>query len=172
MVAFEPNPVLAQVLRAKKEALENVTIIESAISDWTGTTTLYVDTRPGVGAAASSLNVLSELAAANSLRPIRVSVTTVDAYVRGAELCPSFVKIDVEGHEPAVVRGMCQTISTFRPALVFEFWESWWNRGYRELFDYLNPMYRMTRLVTGDDAYAFYTSISGTDIVDIACTPR
>jgi FkbM family methyltransferase len=172
VVAFEPNPELAQLLRTKGEALENVTIVEAAVSDWRGTTTFYVDTRPGVGAAASSLNLLSDLAASNSVRPILVSVTTVDAYVRSAGLSPSFVKIDVEGHEPAVVRGMAHTISTFRPVLVFEFWESWWNRGYRELFDYLSPMYRMTRLATGDDAYAFYTATGGNDVVDITCIPR
>jgi FkbM family methyltransferase len=170
VLAFEPNPQMAQLLRDKKAEHSNVTIIEAAVSDWIGETTFYIDTRPGLGAAASSLNVLSELA--QTARPMQVSVTTIDEHVRRGGLCPSIAKIDVEGHEPAVVRGMKQTLHEFRPALIFEFWESWWSRGYRATFEYLNPMYRMIRLGSGEDAYAYYTTMTGDATVDIGCIPR
>ena len=172
VLAFEPNPELAQLLRVKNENSANVTVVEAAASDRVGETTFYIDTRPGLGAVASSLNVLSDLAAANMIRPIKVAVTTIDKQVRDTALRPSLVKIDVEGHEPAVVRGMKETISCFRPALIFEFWETWWALGYREMFDYLNPIYRMIRLGTGEDAYAYYTSRTGAGTADIGCVPR
>jgi len=172
VVAFEPNPAVAQILRSKVRKLSNVTVVEAAASDRIGEATFHVDARPGAGAVASSLTELKGLAAANMSRPIRVPVTTVDEQVRLADLRPGLIKIDVEGHEPDVVRGATQTIAAFRPALIFEIWETWWTRGYRELFEYLDPMYRMVRLATGEDAYAYYTAADRGQTADIGCIPR
>jgi FkbM family methyltransferase len=43
-----------------------------------------------------------------------------------------FIKIDVEGFEPAVLEGFNETISASKPALYFESSPSWWEKnGYR-----------------------------------------
>jgi hypothetical protein len=49
-----------------------------------------------------------------------VPVTTVDAAVAEHGLLPAVVKIDVEGGEVAVVRGMAETLSSARPTVLVE----------------------------------------------------
>jgi hypothetical protein len=57
--------------------------------------------------------------------------------------------------------------------LVFEFWETWWERSIRHIFDYLKPAYTLIRLEDGvnvDDFYYYHHRREG--IADIGCLPR
>lgn len=54
-------------------------------------------------------------------RAVPVTVGTLDAAVRAAGLDRvDLIKIDVEGYEPAVLRGAERTLEVFRPALLLE----------------------------------------------------
>jgi FkbM family methyltransferase len=50
---------------------------------------------------------------------------TVDQLVEAFALRPGFVKVDVEGAEPFVLRGMQQTLETHRPIVMLELHPKW-----------------------------------------------
>ena len=119
VVCVEPQPVCASLLRRRFHR-KPVTVVEMAAGDAEGTATLMV----------SSLDVVSTLSqnwieraaatgrfgAARWEQKIQVPVTTLDKLIR-QHGPPQFVKIDVEGYELQVLRGLT------RPAgsLSFEF---------------------------------------------------
>jgi hypothetical protein len=54
---------------------------------------------------------------------------TVDAFVEQMGLRPTFVKVDVEGAEYFVLRGMRATLRTWRPRLMLEVHPAWQPEG-------------------------------------------
>ena len=98
--AFEPEPNNARALRANLAAndVRSVSVHELALGDRRGTVTLYLDRH--VGAGSHSLIPLAGLA---SKREVELARADDVAAELGA---PRMVKIDVEGAEFAVLRGM------------------------------------------------------------------
>jgi FkbM family methyltransferase len=117
VLAVEPQPRLAAHLRRRYRSDTQVTVVATALSDHAGEATLYCTT-------ADALATLEEARATDGVGPgaeldwtttIRVPVRTLDMLV--AEYGePVLVKIDVEGHESGVVRGL----TSVRPSLFFE----------------------------------------------------
>ncbi|MCW8087317.1 FkbM family methyltransferase [Sabulicella glaciei] len=105
---FEPQPALVAELQRKLP--RNVTIHNMALSDTTGIATLRVP--PGDDGRAS-------LHPANAVRgdTLLVPLRRLDDVVREPV---GFMKIDVEGHEMAVLRGAEEIIRRDRPALLVE----------------------------------------------------
>lgn len=73
-------------------------------------------------------------------RSITVKMNTVDALVQEMGLSAvDVLKIDVEGHEPAVFRGAQQTLRSHRPHVVFELSVQWMGKealaGFRSHLD-------------------------------------
>lgn len=115
--AFEPLPLNARCIGANAAAnsFDNIVVVEAAVGAAIGRHELLVTEHPG-GATLSGRD-----------RPpgvtgmIEVPVTTIDEFVRsGAGRPPTLVKIDVEGSEIDVVRGMSETLSTSRPVVLCE----------------------------------------------------
>ena len=50
-------------------------------------------------------------------------MTTIDTYCRGKNICPTHIKMDVEGYEMLVLRGMNRTLTRYKPKLFIEFHE-------------------------------------------------
>jgi FkbM family methyltransferase len=117
VIAIEPNPEVAS--RAARNftlnRLANVRLVQAAASDrGDGSVTLY---RAGAGEknrAQSSVLPLTYLTGTAA----QVPVTRVDDIAGGPV---GFMKIDVEGHEEAVVAGAAATIAAHAPAIVFEY---------------------------------------------------
>jgi FkbM family methyltransferase len=107
VVAVEPNPLLA----ARMEHLYGsfFTVLARAVGAAEGRATLYVGRYAGH-------STLSEEWMERFARDDRwsdsvdVPVTTLDALM-GQYGVPSFIKIDVEGYEPEVLRGLGQRVS-------------------------------------------------------------
>ncbi len=117
VVAFEPNPGCAAHLR--KLRLPRCDIIEAAVSDTPGRLTLRVPLVDGGEAAAlGSVHRAKSFGGAESVEH-EVEVTTLDAALEGRGPV-GFIKIDVEGHELAVVRGTERIIARDRPVLLIE----------------------------------------------------
>lgn len=169
--AFEPNPESVTRLRANTTRFTNVTVVPKAVTDRSGHIEFHIDTRPQWAGVASSVHVLDDLAHAGQIRTIGVDAITIDEFCAEG-IVPQFMKIDVEGNEPAVIEGARRIIAEARPVLVFEFWETWWERGYREIFHELARYYDLVRLQDGSDAMALYSRKACNGIADIGAIPR
>jgi FkbM family methyltransferase len=118
--AFEPEPLNLRRLKGlvHRKGLElRITVVESAVGDTVGEVTLAVnDQHPGDHRVA---------AGTADARTIRVPITTLDAFVAQHGISPvRFIKIDVQGLELAVSRGMERVIEQNpRMAVAFEYQE-------------------------------------------------
>jgi FkbM family methyltransferase len=113
--AFEPNPIcLAQLRRVLPR---RVTLHPVALSDNSGTTRLRFDpNNTGIGTI-ESRNPLTDNEGIKQIETRDVSTERLDDFqLSGVEL----IKIDVEGHEEAVLRGAGATLQRNRPTVICE----------------------------------------------------
>lgn len=113
--AFEANPYLARQLR--RAGVPGLTVINAAVSDQPGELTLYVPERtPGLATVEEAHPDASKTGvgpvATMKVKSMRLDDLAFDAV--------SFMKIDVEGHEEAVLRGGERTIAKHRPFMIIE----------------------------------------------------
>ena len=110
VTAFEPSPRAFMHLSRNCANLGNVTCIQAAVSETSGEMRFY---------ETESLDT-SSLIPRDCVQDYIVPVVTVDEILENA-VPPSFIKIDVEGHEHAVFRGMKTLLSqTNPPVILFE----------------------------------------------------
>jgi FkbM family methyltransferase len=119
VVAFEPQPALAEYLRCACRAarLTNVVVEAAGVSDRAGRQTLHV---PGAGAASPGASFEPTVAALSPGRDLPVPVVTLDEYFRSESRRIAAIKVDVEGHELAVLRGAREILARHAPLVVFE----------------------------------------------------
>jgi FkbM family methyltransferase len=117
VIAFEPDPEVVQRTRRNVSLndLANVRVLDAAASDRDGEMRLFRPNPWDTNRARASLTHYRYLTGVSATVP----VTTIDAACAGAAV--ALIKIDVEGHEAAVVRGAAETISKHAPAIVFEY---------------------------------------------------
>ena len=116
--AFEPNPDVARSLRTniRLNRLSNVRVMDVAASDTRGAADFFKFDRD-IGL--SSLNLrAAEIHGTPST--IRVETDTLDSLLADRERRVSFLKIDVQGHELAVLRGATKILAADRPVVLFE----------------------------------------------------
>ncbi len=123
VVAFEPVPFLAERLR-QNLALNNlgptVQVVPAAVSDKKGRATFFVPTGDNMGLGGLTLNN----DCASQHKTIDVDVVTLDDYLPTV-LAPdrkiTLIKLDIQGAEPAALRGAAATIAKHRPRILLEF---------------------------------------------------
>jgi len=119
VIAFEPNPTMYGMLCENKRinGLANLRLEPLALSSADGEAQLFLN---GSDMSASLLpDFQKDLNPA--CRSVTVKTTTLDSYVQRLGLGGSVVmKIDVEGHEKAVLGGAWRTISKLKPDIVIE----------------------------------------------------
>ncbi len=114
-LAFEPIEDLVAKLGARYPS--NVTVLRLALSDRTGSATLHI---PVAGkASVTGLSSLADVTAEMypDHRDVAISTARLDDIYSGVV---GFIKIDVEGHELAVLEGAWNTISACRPNILIE----------------------------------------------------
>ena len=110
--AVEPNPVSRRLLvkNVRSNGLQNVTVIASALSDRNGTSTLHV--RPGDRMQSSLVAV-----DAGSEHDVSVRVARLDDLIP-PDIDIDIVKMDAEGSEPAILRGMARLLPKVRMMII------------------------------------------------------
>jgi FkbM family methyltransferase len=113
IIAFEPNPEIAAILKRDlaHNCITNVEVRECGLSDCAEVLTLHV---PFVNSGSASFGGFESEGFVIKDIPVRVG----DEELRGSE--PQLIKIDVEGFELRVLRGLRKTIEGFRPIIETE----------------------------------------------------
>ena len=120
VVALEPQPLCARVIRAIYAGDDGVRLVEAACGAKAGTLTLRINSaNPTVSTASTDFIRAADGAGGWEDqvwdKEIEVPCTTLDALVASHGV-PAFAKIDVEGFEDAVLAGLSRPL----PALSFE----------------------------------------------------
>lgn len=128
-VSFEPNPQLAARLKNIFEGDTQVQVEACALGDTPGEFELYLPSYRGYEYdGLASLDYDSAAQWLNEERMARfdpgklkidrhkIEVRTLDSY----GFNPEIIKIDVQGHEEAVIKGGQETIARCRPVLIIE----------------------------------------------------
>jgi FkbM family methyltransferase len=118
VVAFEPQPVLAELLNRSLASggWNNFTVYAHACSDADGEAEFYV---PHVSSGSAGLH--AEFSGRVPHDRIRVRLIRLDGVLEPLVLPGSvLLKLDVEGHEPAVLRGAAAFIRERKPRILME----------------------------------------------------
>ena len=108
--AFEPIPECASMVRT----IAGVEVHQVALSDQEATVTMHAPSKDGLASGMASVLPVPDAQAETTLT---VSARTLDSFeLRDV----SVIKIDVEGHEMAVIAGASRTLARERPALLVE----------------------------------------------------
>lgn len=118
--AFEPMPRIREALveNIALNGFANVVVSSMAISDRVGNEQYVIGEHDGAGHIKSGGR--GDSSPVKVEQTFTVSVTTIDQFVRDGNAPPTFVKIDVEGSEGAVLRGATDVILKYRPILLIE----------------------------------------------------
>lgn len=115
VIAYEPMPEFIRLLREKFP--RDIVISPVALSDRTGTAELCVPTIDGMALTGCSTISADAAATYPACRTIEVRTDRLDNVYDGEV---GFIKIDVEGHEQAVLDGAVHTIRRCLPRLLVE----------------------------------------------------
>jgi FkbM family methyltransferase len=171
VLAVEPNPHIASRLQANFDLnrLDNCRIIQAAVSDEQGTTTLYVAQDDEFQQGKSSLRPVEGLG-----KEIKVdTMRGQDLFENiGSGTC-TFIKIDAEGHDLIILRELSEIIKIHRPHIVFEYdKKSWMSRGCKadQAFVFLGQFGYTPYFIKSDIIFPFQGLLP--DNCDIFCIPR
>ena len=149
LYAFEPSNRASARLREKVPVLTNVHLVQKALGDAEATADLF---SPAEGSALASLHQ-RDLSHTNQkfLPTEKVTITTLDQFCADNKIDHvHLLKIDVEGHELAVLRGASKMIERNAVEVIqFEFGgTSLDSRTYfKDFFLLLSPKYKIYRIL-------------------------
>ncbi|GAB4546546.1 MAG: FkbM family methyltransferase [Pleurocapsa sp.] len=144
--AFEPGQENANSIRhnAQLNKFKQIEVIEKAVSHSSGSGQLLLAKYSG-GHALATADAPPDLAG-----EVTVDLVSIDDLIAQNKIAPpNFVKVDVEGAELDVLKGMKQTIKTHQPTIIYEIDDgdrTAYDRKYQELANFLESLnYRVTQ---------------------------
>jgi FkbM family methyltransferase len=123
--AFEPIKRSHSILQRNFSRNGMTGAHQIALSDYCGTGDMYDLPFDLVYTASLNKNVHAERGQKVEAVTERVPVLTADSFMEQNGLPRlDLVKMDVESHEPSVLRGMAETIRKFHPTMIIEIWNN------------------------------------------------
>lgn len=124
--SFEPNPIVLDRLRKNIEInnIHNIVVHPYGAGYKDGKYPFFINESGNLGAShiVKEENVELLKAVRKNERELSIQVVNVDEYLSTQEIEQiDFVKIDVEGFELDVIKGMKNTIKKYRPIVSFEY---------------------------------------------------
>src|ERR1035437_8793745 len=123
VVAFEPQPECARILAKRVSEPSSVCVVPMGLAAESGTLTLNICSEAPVLSSFSPDWIKGPFADYESDEQVEVEVTTLDAAIQQFGT-PQFVKVDVEGYERSVLRGLSKPVRAisyeFHSALIDE----------------------------------------------------
>ena len=122
---FEPGANNLPYTRKNLEPKSNITLIEKGIGSSTGTLPLYMEGLTGQNNSfvkdferlnINSVNAFVDAPVVAAL----VELISIDDFVKEQQIKPGFIKIDVEGFELSVIKGMLESLDRDRPICMIE----------------------------------------------------
>jgi len=134
---FEPGSNNIRYLRANTETLENVTIIEKAVSNSSGQLTFYEDDITGQNnSLLPDYKNLESVARSHGLKanraPRTVDVITLDEFLQDKSV--DFLKMDIEGYELQALQGAVNVLAKINKLMVEV------TENHEQVFDLLNSL--------------------------------
>lgn len=129
VIVFEPGINNLPYIKYNASLRSNIAIEEFAVCDKIGETTFYLENLTGQNnSLLQDYEVLNRNIAAASIETTRQCVTvqtlTLDHFVETRQICPNFIKIDIEGAEYVALCGATKSLTEMRPALMVEVTEN------------------------------------------------
>jgi len=113
VVTYEPVPELFEVLQSNLQNLDNVTLINKAVTDENKEVELFVD--------------INRLSMTSQMPLVESKAITVPGVALDNENHSNvgFIKVDVEGYELDVLKGATKLIERDRPTMMVEVYQPW-----------------------------------------------
>ena len=109
--SFEPNPTTFKLLEINSKLSNNIYVKKMGLSNKEVISNL-LENKSNIGG--------SKLTNKKSEKTIDIKLTTLDQEINIIKEKINLLKIDVEGHEFEVIQGSKETITKFRPIIIFE----------------------------------------------------
>lgn len=123
VIAFEPNPSNVRILQqsAKLNSDLPLEVVSKAVGDRRGQAEFATFENSTSISNSSLLGRLAELTNEETKgHTVTVELTDLDSFSEETSLVPAYVKIDVEGAEGLVIKGMQKLLSSAQPHLIIE----------------------------------------------------
>jgi FkbM family methyltransferase len=117
VIAYEPGPAAAQVLRERSRHSPQVEIRQVAVSNTCGKVRFLVDPTKS-----TSATLFAGVAGPNH-RPVNVTVCSLDSELPTLPVGIDVIKIDAQGAEGRILEGARRLLKRDKPLLVFELWK-------------------------------------------------
>ncbi|MCS6801253.1 MAG: FkbM family methyltransferase [Chloroflexota bacterium] len=144
VVAVEPVPDTYSLLEKNSliNNLQNIVLINAALGDATGKAVMRLANDSGLAAVAPTYPD-GAWGSSGDNQSVEVELTTVDALYQERHISPvKLVKVDVEGYEQYVFRGMSRVIQQDRPIIIAEM-EDRWQQRYQYNLDHVVRQFSM-----------------------------
>src|SRR4028119_1982013 len=148
VICFEPQPHCVEILNQKYGNNPQVAIVNKGLADQPGEMQLSISSDFNVLSTFSDKWKTGRFAGVNWDQKVTVEISTLDEMIQVFG-CPQFCKIDVEGWEYLVLKGLSQPI----PCLSFEFTIEFIDDAKKSI-DHLETLgYQLFNLAKGEDSH-------------------
>ncbi|HNW70651.1 MAG TPA: FkbM family methyltransferase [Bacteroidales bacterium] len=126
--AFEPIPYNIKTLKriVRKYSIDNISVIESALGDKTGTIEMVMPVHKSARLQGLSHVLHQSITENNEGEKFSTPVITLDSFFKdnpsGKQIIA--IKIDVENFEYFVFKGATETLKKYKPVIYCELWEN------------------------------------------------